>query len=194
VRGLQKLIWTFRPPIRPQDVPTGAMWKMTEEALGFRLPDDYKALAESYGLGAFDDFLWVLIPNSRNDHLDLLIKGDISLNALKMGEEEVVPHESQIRTNPMAESRIVEAIPNGPHAQDEVFYPWAITDNGDTLYWLKNRGADRWAIVINESRGPRWARFEMATCEFLAALFRRDIRVEVFPDDFPSESVSFKSV
>lgn len=58
---IEDLIALIPPPVaRPATVD----WALIEQRLGFRLPTDYKALADTYGPGVFcDDFLvWTGLP------------------------------------------------------------------------------------------------------------------------------------
>lgn len=56
------------PP--PQSASSVPDWAGIEQRL--RLPADYKRLVETYGSGAFDDFIRVLQPSETNEHIDLL--------------------------------------------------------------------------------------------------------------------------
>jgi hypothetical protein len=68
----------------PQDTATSALdWAAVEAALALSLPDDYKALVQRYGSGAFDDFIWLLSPGA-SEHLDLLRQRRARLDALQV--------------------------------------------------------------------------------------------------------------
>jgi hypothetical protein len=47
-------------------------WARAEGLLGLALPDDYKALAEAYGVGWFSEWLMVNLPDSPYPQFDLL--------------------------------------------------------------------------------------------------------------------------
>jgi hypothetical protein len=59
VAGLDDLVTLVRPPA---DVHVEVEWAAVEGNLGTRLPADYKGLVQTYGPGAFDDFLSVFQP------------------------------------------------------------------------------------------------------------------------------------
>lgn len=65
----EDLVRLVQPPVR-QSVAID--WASVEYALGVRRPDDYKRLAEVYGLGSFDDFIHIFQPQSRYDTIDLI--------------------------------------------------------------------------------------------------------------------------
>jgi hypothetical protein len=139
-----------------------------ESLLGFPLPDDYRALVETYGEGAFDDFLWLLHPTTPNRHLNLI---------------------SQLHLK--REMRALDKESPGPRPEELV--PWALTDNGDSVYWRfdTNHQIGK-SVIVNEARGDRWPEYDLSAAEWLLAVLTGQIRVPVFPDDFPSPNPSFQ--
>lgn len=162
----------MRPPAKPSEIPDGG-WQSVQARLGIEFPADYKEFIARYGTGAIDSFLWVLSPFATNRHLNLFDEGRAKLEALSELRYESIPY------------------PLFPDAGG--ILPWGVTDNGDVLYWLCNGPPSDWVIVVNESRGPRWREFKLSTSEFLAAVVTRELVVDVFPEDFPSESPEFVS-
>ena len=144
-------------------------WTAVEGGLGVRLPNDYKLLIRTYGVGKFDDFIWVLHPTTPNNNLRL---------------------ESQIQRCRWALKEV-----RGSFASPSEVTPWAITDNGDVCYWL-NRGLsvdpDGWQIAVNESRGPDWEVADLSTTAWLEAVLSRRLTIRLFPADFPSTSPRFQ--
>ena len=130
------------------------------------LPSDYLALAAEWGPGAFDDFLWLLVPGAENPNLDLDRQAEVRLGALReLGEDT-------------------------PYPLGELL-PWAFTDNGDVLFWHTAGEPDAWTVAVNESRGPEWHLFDGGAADFLVAFLSGRERVPVFPDDVPSEAPGF---
>ena len=173
--GLDRLTALVQPPSSPPGAPD---WKSAEEALGFGLPSDYRQLVEVYGAGSFDEFISLLVPGHENPHLDLLRQRDVRLDALRTLREGG------------------ETIPFDVDAGQEDIVPWAITDNGDVVYWIREpRDApDDWRVVVNEARGPAWEAFAGSATEFLAAVLSETTRIAIFPEDFPSDSPRFDSM
>ena len=65
-------------------------------------------------------------------------------------------------------------------------FPWAVTDNGDELYWnVKEDGIE---IIIYASRYSDIEVFNMSTTEFLYKLLSKDLICSIFPDDFLIDS------
>jgi len=147
-------------------------WAAVEAQLGIRLPNDYKLLSAAYGEGSFDGFLWVLQPTSENPHLDLIWQRELQLGVLR---------------------ELQASGENLPYSVDrgrETLLPWAITDNGDVCYWVLSTSSepDSWIVAVNEARGQSWEVFDMSVSEFLVAVMSGAMHVDVFPDDFPSDS------
>ena len=131
------------------------------------LPADYAALARAYGPGGFGGFLWLLLPGAENPNLEL-------------------GRQTELRRQDLREVRDDgEALPYEP----DDLVPWAITDNGDTLYWRTGAAdPDAWTVTINEGRGPDWHDFDGSATAFLAAWLAGREHPSVFPDDVPDGS------
>lgn len=171
---METLAYLMRPPASPTGLPGRAGWQAIEATLGFKLPEGYKAFISTYGTGAVDGFLWVLNPFSENRQLNLIGQATRRLEALRQ----------------FAKDTGIKA-PYALHPDADGIFPWAVTDNGDVLYWLCRGAPSDWFIVVCDSRSSRWREFRVSTAEFLTSLITREIVVDVFPDDFPSGSPEF---
>jgi hypothetical protein len=71
--------------------------------------------------------------------------------------------------------------------------PVAGTDNGDTVYWLRQPSLvpDEWTVVVVEGRGDDWDQFDGGIVAFLVAVFVDGRRISVFPDSFYGKEPSF---
>jgi hypothetical protein len=136
----------------------------------FRLPGDYRLLVDRYGVGAFDDFMWLLHRTTSTPHLRL----DKQIKDSRGGLEYV----------------------NETFARPSELIALAITDNGDICYWL-SRGRpgepDSWPIAVNESRGSEWEQSDFSTIAWLEAVLSGRLKLRIFPEDFPSEKPTFKA-
>lgn len=172
--SLKALTKVMRPPTSPSEAPDEGGWEPVEAKLGIELPEDYKEFVSTYGTGAVDNFLWVLNPFSQNKNLNLLNQVKVNLDALRQ-----LCIDSNIR------------IPYEIYPDVNGLFPWAITDNGDSLYWLtKSFPSNRW-IVVGDSAAFQWREFKLSTAEFLALLVTKELVVDIFPDDFPSDAPEF---
>jgi hypothetical protein len=162
------------PPANPSDLPNEGGWQSVERRLEIKLPEDYKEFVACYGTGAVDNFLWVLNPFSQNENLNLICQ-----SAVRLDSQRQYSVESGTET------------PYALHPDASGLFPWGVTDNGDVLYWLCIGSPSAWMIVVCDSRASQWREYKLATCQFLAAIVTRELIVDVFPEDFPSESPAF---
>ncbi|GAA2532007.1 SMI1/KNR4 family protein [Winogradskya humida] len=160
---VERLTRAVAPPPRQEPLPD---WAGVESTLGFGLPGDYKELVDVYGPGKFDDFLAILQPHHEVQRLDLL-------HSVKETAELLEAYESSGETLPAPADRLLAV---------------GLTDNGDTLYWLRDplESPDQWRVAVNAARDfDEWFVFEGCLSDFLAAVLSRELVVPVLADDFP---------
>jgi hypothetical protein len=172
--SLKRLTALVSPPEHPQGCPPDAVWRSVEAQLRLHLPNDYHELVMTYGTGRFDGFLWVLVPDSRNPHLNLMEKAHVQLQAWRALKEE-----------------FGEPIPYSLYPERDGLLPWALTDNGDVLHWQTGEDPENWRIVVADSRAADWDEYQLSTTQFLSSLLSREILPRAFPRDFPSARPMF---
>ncbi|GAA4262741.1 hypothetical protein [Dactylosporangium darangshiense] len=119
----------------------------------------------AYGRGQFCGFLDVLQPADSMPQLDLATRARRSAELLRTA-------------------------PGVPFALDDLL-PVAMTDNGDTVYWLRQGSPDAWKIVANGARNTKWPHFDGGIVAFLHAVLSGAHHVEVFPRSFPGSRRTF---
>lgn len=172
--SIQSLIEIARPPISER-AHSPEEWAAAELTVSGRFPEDYKLLIDRYGTGCFDEFLWVLSPFSDNAHLNIVQRSKSILSALRD------LHHFSVQ------------LPHPLFPDNEGLFPWAVTDNGDELFWRYQNGTFSGPIMIVEARGPEWAEFNLTTTAFLALVLSKQVRVGIFPHGFPSAVPRFES-
>lgn len=115
-------------------------WHEVEHSLGLILPGSYKALVELFGASSWGEFLHVLSPF--DERLNLERKGERILEADKETRRSFPSH-----------------YPLPLYPESGGLLPWAITDNGDTLYFITSGPPDQWPTLI---KGPRAPEFEVS--------------------------------
>lgn len=138
------------PPPEVDFQPTADDWRGVEEKLGARLPEDYKRIVETYGDFYFSGFLRVLNPFSKNKYLNLLTRGEIILAAERLTRE-----------------AFPEYYPIVLFPEEKGLLPFAITDHGDTAFWITDGATDRWAILVKDARAPEFEVHFIRTATFL---------------------------
>lgn len=168
----------LREVIAPPSQSSGReySWETIEGDLQFPLPTDYKELVETYGAGSFGDFLHIYQPNSPWEQLDLKQQAEGELWALReLAEDgEDIPYQL---------------------ADPAELISFGRNENGDPLFWHRAPGSDpdTWTVVVKEARGDEWFSFDGGVTDFLCAALTREVRVTVFPRDFPPGTPEFTS-
>ena len=142
-------------------------WPVVEAEMGLRFPQSYKALVEIFGASTWGGFLHVLSPFETNPHRELRCRGKDILDADRVFREE------------FPETVLLPLYP-------EVggILPWAVTDNGDTLYFVTRGSPATWPTMIKASRGPE---FEVSFLEaplLVHILAQGKLRSSVLPVGF----------
>jgi hypothetical protein len=151
-------------------------WEKIENNIRMELPSDYKLFVSSYGSGVIDNFLWILNPFIKNENLNLLKKINIIINAYKESKKKF-PKEFLHEVYPKKGG----------------LFPWAITDNGDEIYWKMDGNPDKWSIIIYATRSFNFIEFKMSMIEFLCNLLTNKIKCNIFPEDFPGNYNKYKA-
>jgi hypothetical protein len=144
-------------------------WDPVEADLGTRLPRDYKAVIETYGPGAFGDFLSVFQPVTPFLTNELAYQSRRSAEVLNSLRNELIP---------FAPVELLAV---------------ARTDNGDTVYWVKEPcdEPDWWTIIGNAARNTTWPFFSGGLAAFLHEVLSGRLRYPIFPDSFPGQKPRF---
>ncbi len=164
------------PPQAPVAVPTPEQWQEAERELGVSLPTDYKAYLAAFGVGRIDDFLWIYSPAAKNQYAN-------AMKALSF-EQQAAAYLKARRMERGAGAPPYEVFPATPG-----LLPFGATDNGDMLYWVVARGSDpsEWPIAVRASREDELEIFNLSLTAFLAAVLRRQVEPDAFPDGFPAD-------
>ena len=154
------------PP--PKGAPAAARthleWARIQRRIGTRLPSDYTRFIDLYGSVVIGDFLHVFNPFTDNANVNLVERIGPLLSAcreLKAAHPEEWPHPLFFEPGGML--------------------PFGATDNGDVLYWLTHGDPDAWTVLVGESRGPRFEKFDGKMVEFVVALLEGKLEGEIFP-------------
>lgn len=150
--SMQALSQLIPPPAAPRETGAAADWAEVEAALDSPLPADYRALVDRYGTGGVGDFLWLLTPFTRSQDQNLLVAGRrilVAYRAIQADEPARYPF---------------------PAYPDEGgLLPWAVSDNGDTLYWqTSGDDPDQWPVVVFNGDHNRHETFAGGAAAFLA--------------------------
>lgn len=163
---MDKLIALLSPPASRNFV--GAAWKGLESKKGQRFPNDFKQLISIYGCGTIDGFILLLDPFSKNPNLNFE-KSKYFLEA----------YAAMKRDFPMD-------YPRPGYPAKGSFFPWAVTDNGETFVWLVEGEPDSWKVAIHSSDQEKEEVHSFGCVELIWKLLSREVFSKNLPSQFPS--------
>ncbi|MBI1178451.1 hypothetical protein GC207_13535 [bacterium] len=163
------------PPQNPLEAGKTDDWLDVERQVGLSLPLDFRNYINIYGSGYLCEFIWVFNPFAANRSLNLFKQLKTRLDALREIKQQL-PGD----------------VPYMLYPERGGLFPCGATGNGDCIYWLTVGKPDEWSIVVNESRGPDWERFDLGLIDFLEGIMRKTISCSIFPSDFPHQPFRFR--
>jgi hypothetical protein len=140
-------------------------WPAIEARIGIAFPTRFKRLVERFGDHNWNQFAVLLNPLSGGfeERLDAILSAERTTRT-QFPEQFLFPL----------------------HPESEGLFPWATTDNGDTLFWIR-RGSGRWPTLIKGARAPE---FEVNFCSCDVVLYQiaaGTIRSRILPHDLAGE-------
>jgi hypothetical protein len=165
---LEKLKNLVASPKKPLFEGRHEAWPVIEEILGLDLPTDYKEIIAAYGSGSFSDFIYLYNPFCPFWTSSNLLSGTTKqrLRAYREGQAQHPQYSPPFRAYPE---------PGG-------LFPWASTDNGDTLFWLTVGSPDKWTTVVCDSKTSEACdEFSFGVAEFLLCWLSGSLVSRVLP-------------
>ncbi len=163
---LELLLDFVSPPKSPTDPGKGRDWSEVERSLDTTLPTDYKEFVNLLGTGELAGCIWVYNPFANvRDGQNLLVR---------------VSEVLEIWRQTRADYGETEC-PYPLYPEPDGLLPWGHVDTGSELFWQTSGRPDEWTVVVNESRGPEFERFNKSMTGFLVSLFSGSIRSDVLP-------------
>ncbi len=141
-------------------------WKEVENQLALVLPAFYKAAVQRFTDRHWNHFLSLLDPFSDNPYLNLLQASHTILEA-----------ERTTRT------AYPEFYPLPLHPEPGGLLPWAITDNGDTLFWITRQSPASWPTLLKGPRAPEFEVFFLPTHLLIHQIAAGTIQSKILPSD-----------
>ena len=171
--NIDNLVKILPPPEIPREVPSLRDIVSFESKIA-KLPSDYISYLKHYGTGSADNFICIYNPVSKNIYLNLFERIQVQLEALR----EIREFEG-------------DKFPYAIFPEKDGLLPFGATDNGDFLCWKTNADQAHWKVVVAEARAQNYEEYDMGIAEFLHKILKKEIRVNIFPEDFPSEQPRF---
>jgi hypothetical protein len=158
--------------IPPPAIPVAAKgnWQRIEQDLGLQLPEDYKAIVETYGSGEFFDFVWVASPFVSNTVWSLAyqarIQGDNFRNYADEGFD----------------------VPYSAYPDEGGLICFGSTTNCNCLSWLPVGPPEKWSLVLWDPDFLKMRQFPSLSLGGLLLQLANKVNLEtadgaMFPDD-----------
>jgi len=146
----------------------GSDWTMVEQRLALAFPDEFKQLIQVFGTGPWSDFLHLLSPFASGELL-LERRALRALGAL---------HEIR-RHHP-------EEVPYAIYPESLGIFPWAVTDNGDTLCWLME--GYHWPTIVFPPRDPTFEVYRLSPASIVAEFLNGTLPSRCLVEPFKGEA------
>lgn len=172
--GIQGLVEVLSPPDQPL-YASELDWQSVERRYGFSVPNDFREFVSLYGSGIVDGFLWVLNPFCVNPNVNF----ETSLY--------LIESYSQMKSD------FPEDYPRPDFPNEGSFFPWAITDNGETISWILHGQPNEWPVSVQSVDQADEEAYACGAVDFLQRILRREVRSRILPCQFPSDAPSFVS-
>jgi hypothetical protein len=138
-------------------------WETFEKTNEINFPLDYKEYIDNYGTGCLSELIWVLNPFSNSLRFNMLSFLEEKKKAFLIFEE--------ITGKKYPYELFTEGIG---------IFPFAFTDNGDTLYWEINQfKSEQYNILIFDSRELLIEEYKMSFSEFLLEILNKSIKSSI---------------
>ncbi|MFI1733795.1 hypothetical protein ACH40E_32190 [Streptomyces acidicola] len=147
-------------------------WRSMEGQLGFGLPEDFKKIAETFGVGEFSGYLNLLTGQEMND---------FSVIGVLTGLRRVLTRVLH-RDEAYSPYRIFDG-----DGEKGGLIPWARGVEEAEFFWLaEGDDPNHWPVIARLDAEEEWHRFDMSTAEFVFRMLDEDETVEPFtvPEEF----------
>ena len=160
------------PPECKREFGSPSDWSLVEGIIEMKLPKDFKWLINCYGTGCFSKFIYPLSPFAPFKTSLNMLSGETKqlLSAYAAGQKEFPQY----------------APPFPVYPKESGLFPWAITINGDTLFWLREGACEHWTVVICDSKfSEEYDHIKLNSTGFLCRWILGEITPNVFPQGEP---------
>ena len=147
---LERLKHRLPVPEKPGWAGSPERWPFVEAMAGTELPPDYKAYINTYGGGYIGNFLYVRTPFTNNRYANFLFQLQEFQSLLTTDFDPRLPY------------------PFFP--KPDGLLPFAMTSNGDTLFWVTKGKPAEWTLLSLEARGPEYMEYNECVVDLITDL------------------------
>jgi len=167
MNAIERLTKLVPPPLHPFDATDDEHFDSVEAMLGLRLPTDFKQTTRLYGTGCWQEFWYLLNPNTPNPYLNFIVQSQ----CLQPKAWSALDSERMIRDQVRAE------YPHRIFPEPGGILPWATTDNGGRFFWLTAGSPNQWPTIYYADRAPDFHVYNMTSAELLYGAVSGDVPI-----------------
>lgn len=155
--SVKELTGIVLPPGEPVNSGGRKEWNAAATKLGIVLPEDYYALARTYGSGKF-------------------LAGTLEIgNPFDPDYETWVDYElSKLR---QYKATFPDEMPYNVHPEEDGLYPFGRDDNGNRFFWKTAGESDRWSIICYSRGADSWESVNHTLSDFLILLITNRLQI-----------------
>ena len=155
-------------PARPY-VARDRAWSHVEASIGLALPDDFKQIVTYYGPGIWAEWIILFTPVTAGTPYDL-----------ESWPADMLEQERGFLGDLTAEQR-AEEFPYRLYPEAGGLYPFALSAQGDRLFWRTVGHPNDWPVVLSYTRDTATTEFPFGIGELLERFLRNELDEEAFP-------------
>lgn len=164
--SVEKLMITAPPPEVPAESGSQDKWSEVEQALGTKLPGDYKEMINIYGTGCFGNYIYPYNPFSPAQDLVAIVPAILEL--YNQGRIQSPEYHCPVPSYPASGGLL----------------PWGSGEDSELLCWRTEGPIDRWSIVVLDNHySEQYFECEYSLTDFLVEWLNGELVINVFPDD-----------
>jgi hypothetical protein len=159
------------PPANPGETGSSKAWEKLEARLGLSLPDDYKSLIDTYGMGSFGGLITVYNPFAHIEEFNLLYVLDTL-------------HQADRQTQLLRGSGWTAVTPFELYPAPGGLLPWGCAATfGDTFFWKVSGPPQSWETIFYHLRSGEYEVWKMSITEFIAGILSGKVKSVLLPED-----------
>jgi hypothetical protein len=168
------------PPNKPVETGSPKQWQLVQNRLGTPLPEDYKTFIDTYGTGAFNDFLLPYTPFSTLEEVNTFLVLDTHHHTNNL---------IQTKT-----SRTWSAVkPFDFYPCTNGLLPWGTTSRmAQSFFWQVSGPPNTWPTVLYTLKTGEYEVWKMPFSVFILKLITREIKSVLLPDKFPPQDTPIR--
>ena len=169
--SLSQLLCIVPPSDNPKETGSPKAWEKTEARLGLSLPDDYKALIDTYGTGSFGGLITPYNPFAENEEYNLPYAWDTL-------------HQADQQTQLQRGVAWTAVTPFELYPAPEGLIPWGTAANfGENFFWRVRGQPQTWETLFYHLHSGEYEVWKIPMTDFIYSILSGEIESVLLPED-----------